>query len=77
MIMELKKSNFEEGTIIPLEVVEFLNWLYNMGIIPKVSINADFMNKYRPDLLCDEYRNGCGKNYNELKEHFKDLKKEK
>lgn len=75
--MELKKSNFEEGTIIPLEVVEFLNWLYNMGIIPKVSINADFMNKYRPDLLWNEYKQGCGKSYNELKKHFKDLEKEK
>lgn len=75
--MELKKSNFEEGTIIPLEVVEFLNWLYTMGIIPKVSINADFMNKYRPDLLWNEYKQGCGKSYNELKEHFEDLEKEK
>lgn len=75
--MELKKSNFEEGTIIPLEVVEFLNWLYTMGIISKVSINADFMNKYRPDLLWNEYKQGCGKSYNELKEHFEDLEKEK
>ena len=72
-------KNIDDGreTVIPWEVMGFINLLYTLGIIPKVSINADFMNKYRPDLLWNEYKAGYGKSYNELKEHFEDLEKEK
>lgn len=70
----MKYKNIDDGrkTVIPWEVMGFLNLLYHVGVIPNLSINADFMNKYRPDLLWNEYKLGCGKSYNELKKHFED-----
>ena len=79
MKYKMNYKNIDDGrkTVIPWEVMGFINLLYTLGIIPKVIINADFINKYRPDLLCNEYKAGYGKSYNELKEHFEDLEKEK
>ena len=63
-----------EKTEIPSDVWGFINLLYNIKIIPRCIINAEFMNKYRPDILWEEYKVGCGKSYDELIEHFKDTK---
>lgn len=71
----MKYKNIDDGRemLISWEVMGFLNLLYTVGIIPKISINAVFMNKYRPDLLWGAYKAGYGKRYNELKKHFEDL----
>ena len=73
--MKFENFNNKRNTPFSLEVLGFLNLLYTVDIIPKISINADFMNKYRPDLLWNEYKLGCGKSYTRLKAHFKDLER--
>lgn len=67
--------NSKDNTSIPDEVWGFLKLLYKLDIIPEIQINAEFMNKYHPELLWDEYKYGrYTKNYEELKEYFKELK---
>lgn len=77
--MKIKYKNFNpnnsHNTLIPNDVFIFINLLYTIGIINKVKINADFMNKYHPEIIWNEYALGKGKNYDELKEYFKDCRK--
>lgn len=67
-------QNSKDNTPIPHYVWGFLQLLYKLDIIPQTQINAEFMNKYHPELLFEEYKRGYGKNYEELKEYFKELK---
>ena len=67
-------SNSNDNTKIPWEVYGFINLLCGFKIIPPgTRINAEFMNKYHPEILWEEYKKGCGMNHKELKEYFKDL----
>lgn len=65
--------NNENNAVIPDDVFGFIQLLYRINIISKIPINAKFMNKYHPELLWQEYKALGGKNYEELKEYFKDL----
>ena len=40
---KINYKNIDDGreTVIPWEVMGFINLLYTLGIVPKVSINAD------------------------------------
>ena len=66
--------NSKDNTPIPYDVWGFIKLLYSINVIPDTHINAEFMNKYHPEVLWQEYIFGTGKNYEELKDYFKDLK---
>ena len=67
------KDGAKGGTPIPWEVHDYITELFYKGIIPRVLIDAKFMNTYHPELLYEEMLNGKEKSYEELKEYFKDL----
>lgn len=69
--------NNQDNTPIPDDVWGFIKLLYSIDVISNIPINAEFMNKYHPEILWQEYIFGVGKTYEELKDYFKDLKENK
>ena len=63
------KNGHEGGTPISEEIWSFIQKLWHLGYIKSNQcINAEFMNRYHPELLLEEYKNG--KSIDEIGKNF-------